>query len=1026
MNAQNTEKAFETYLEESLTEKSGWNKGSNKDWDSDNAIFPTHITSFIEKTQPDLWEKMKDLHGDQLEVEIVKALIKELNQKGTIEIVRNGFKFHGKRFAVAYFRPANALNEETLEKYKQNHLTVTRQILCHPNANDTIDMLFSINGLPVATCELKNPRTGQNWRHAIKQYKEDRNPGAPLFTFQKRALVHFAADPNEIYMATRLAKEKTFFLPFNRGSKPQEMECGSGNPQHESGYRTGYFWEEVLQRDSFLDIIKNFIFIERKEMITQNNRGERKKIKKETLIFPRYHQLDVVRKLISQAKAENAGKNYLVQHSAGSGKTNSISWLSHRLSSLHNDSDEKIFDCVIVITDRTVLDSQLQEAVYQIEHAQGVVKAIDKDSKQLADSLIDGTKIVVTTLQKFPFVLKGLLRLAGAESTDSPDSASLAKAREWEEKIAQRKYAVIVDEAHSSQSGETARELKAILGAGTNDSTSEEGEEDWQDGLNQVMDSRGGQTNLSFYAFTATPKGKTLELFGRNNKPSHIYSMRQAIEERFILDVLENYTTYNVYFKLLKKASEDPDVSKKKAAKKLTKFMALHDVNINQKTEIMIEHFRQHVLHQMNGKAKAMVVTGSRESAVRYMLAFQKYIDEKKYSDIRPLVAFSGKVHLKDKNKSYTEPEMNIDVLTGKKISETQLREKFDTDLYQVLLVANKYQTGFDQPLLHTMYVDKKLSGVQAVQTLSRLNRNAPGKKHPFVLDFVNKSEDIYDSFKPYYDTTVLQDSSDPGQLEVLKHELDNYQIYHWSEVEAFSKIYYKPIEKQNSSDHARLEKHVAPAVDRYKSKDKDSQKEFKDKLGSYIKLYSYLSQIMPFSDSELEMLYSYSRHLITELPFDSDGSMVNPEDKVALHFFRIERVSSGAIDLNDGEFQGVKPPVHVGGGREEDDRSPLSQIIDTVNERFGTEFKEEDRLFFEQIKEKAVSDDDIIQTAEANTLDKFELGIKKSIEDMMIQRISENDELVSKYLENIDFQKIVLPLLAKDIYKTIKKKGQD
>jgi len=781
----------------------------------------------------------------------------------------------------------------------------------------------------------------------------------------------------------------------------------------------------VLARDSFLDILGHFMFIEKKEEKVDDGRGGQRRIVKEAVIFPRYHQLDAVRKIVTSARAEGTGHNYLIQHSAGSGKTNSISWLSHRLASLHSEGDRKVFDCVIVITDRRVLDKQLQDAIYQIEHAQGVVKAIDQDSRQLAAALIDGTKIVITTLQKFPFVLRGLLHAAGAESREKATADEKRQAREWEAAIAARKYAVIVDEAHSSQTGETARELKAILGAAANET--EEGEADWEDRLNQIMQSRGRQPNLSFFAFTATPKGKTLELFGRAGPSGlpeafHSYSMRQAIEEGFILDVLTNYATYATYYRLLKAAEDDPELPKKKAARALAKFMSLHPHNIEQKTEVMVEHFRRSVKHRLGGKAKAMVVTSSRLHAVRYMHAFQRYIGENGYTDICPLVAFSGTVRDPYSGKEYTEPGMNVDVVTGKPISESQLPERFDSPDYQILLVANKYQTGYDQPLLHTMYVDKRLDGVQAVQTLSRPNRMIPGKDAPFVLDFVNDSVDIYRAFKPYYDTTSLQEASDPSKLETLKHELDQAQVYYWSEVEAFARVFYKPTERQNAADHAHLQRHLQLAVDRFKgTREEEKRSEFRDKLSGYVKLYAFLSQIIPYTDPDLEMLYSYGRFLLPHLPPDRDTSIIKVGDEVALQYYRLERVYSGAIEVREGEPQPIKSPTDAGTGKAKDEKAPLSEIIEVLNERFGTHFTKEDRLFFQQIKEKACKDSQVIQTALANPLDKFELGIRKLIEDFMIERMAENDEIVTRYMTDQEFQGSAFPILAKEIFDAIR-----
>lgn len=1025
MTAQTNEYAFESHVAEILA-RVGWETGTPADWDVERALFPARVLAFVVDTQPALWARMQALHGAALDIMIVDAVAKELDLKGTLHVLRHGFKFYGQTFRMAHFRPAHGLNDAVLSLYGKNRLTVTRQLPCHPGRHDTLDMLFALNGLPVATCELKNPGTGQSWRHAVRQYQEDRDPRAPVFGFKTRTLVHFAADPDEIHMATRLRRDATHFLPFNRGSAPGQVQCGKGNPAHPSGYRTGYFWEEVLQRDSFLDIVGHFMFVQKTEEKVDDGKGGQRRVVREALIFPRYHQLDSVRRLVDAARDQGAGRNYLVQHSAGSGKTNSISWLSHRLASLHDAADRKVFDCVIVITDRRILDQQLQDAIYQIEHAQGVVKPIDDDSHQLAEALIDGTPIVITTLQKFPFVLRGLLAAAGAKSQDAANDVERARAREWEAAIAARKYAVIVDEAHSSQTGESARELKAILGT-TVTAEGEEGESDWEDRLNQVMASRGRQPNLSFFAFTATPKGKTLELFGRpgaDGKPEafHLYSMRQAIEEGFILDVLANYTTYKTYYRLLKAAEADPELPKKKAARALAKFMSLHPHNVEQKTEVIVEHFRRSVRHRLGGRAKAMVVTSSRLHAVRYMRAFQHYIAENGYTDIRPLVAFSGSVHDPETDQDYTEPGMNVDVVTGKPIGESQLPDRFESPDFQILLVANKYQTGFDQPLLQAMYVDKRLDNVQAVQTLSRLNRMIPGKDAPFVLDFVNEAEDIYRAFKPFYDGTRLKAVSEPSKIEKLKHELDEAQVYHWREVEAFAAVFYKPEGRQGPSDHAQMERCLQPAVDRFKATDDpERRQEFRDKLDGYVQFYAFLSQIIPYPDRDLEMLYSYGRFLVPHLDADRDGARVKVGDEVALQYYRMERVFCGVIELREGEARYVESPTEVGTGRANEEKAPLSKIIEVLNERFGTQFAEADRLFFQQIKEKACGDEHVVRTALANPLDKFELGIRKLIEDLMIERMTENDQIVTRYMADREFQGSAFPILAREIFDEVR-----
>lgn len=1028
---QTTEKAFESYVTEILSsENVGWANLNRNLWDKSYALFPQELMAFLEDSQPDLFQEMRDLHGANLQSMLIAALVKELDVKGSLFVLRNGFKFYGKTFRLAYFKPAHGLSPDVLALYEKNRLGVTRQVYCHPNDNKTVDVMLSLNGLPIATIELKNPQTGQTYRHAIKQYREDRNPSAPLFNFKSRSLVHFAADSEEVYMTTRLAGDKTFFLPLNRGSHPGQQKCGAGNPGHPSGYRTGYFWEEVLQRDSILEIVGQFMFIEQDEKTVDDGKGGRKTITTEKMIFPRYHQLRAVRRLVSTSRAEGSGYSYLIQHSAGSGKTNSISWLAHRLSTLHNEANQKVFDCVIVITDRRVLDSQLQDAVYQIEHAQGVVKAIDRDSKQLAEALVDETKIVVTTLQKFPFVLNGLLKVAGAEDIEKPTEEQKKAAEEWATQLSKRRYALIVDEAHSSQSGDTAKELKGMLGSRANTS---------EDMLNQAVESGPTQPNLSFFAFTATPKGKTIDLFGRKNSEGveesfDVYSMRQAIEEGFILDVLQNYTIYDTYFRLVKKIEDDPNVPKRKGSRALAKFMTLHPHNIEQKIEVIVEHFRLHVQRLLGGNAKAMIVTSSRKHAVKFKLALERYLKEHGYTGIHALVAFSGTVKLDAKDSDYTgpdssdytEPQMNIDVVSGKQISESQLPARFDSDDYQILLVADKYQTGFDQPRLMAMYVDKRLDGVQAVQTLSRLNRKIPGKESEniFVLDFVNKATDIYKAFKPYYDKTSLQESADPHKLEQIKHDLDKAQIYHQEEVEAFAGVYYKLPSQQRSKDHADLNRHTDPCKQRFIDRDDedDAKWDFRDKLSAYVSLYSFLSQIMPYGDPELEKLYSFAKFALPKLPRKGESVSVVLTDEIALSYYRLKPVWADGIKLVEGEEKYVKSPTDVGTGGPEEPRAPLSELIKSLNDKFGSELTEEDRLFFEQVREKATQDDRVIQTALANPFDKFQMGIKKLLDDLMIARMAENDEIVTKYMGDDKYKAIAFPFLAQAIFESVHK----
>ena len=1017
MTTQATEKAFEDAVESMLL-AGGWAEGDRDEWDPERAVFPARVVAFLRADDPERWARLSGQHGDGLEAELVRCLVRDLDSKGALHVLRHGFRFQGKTLRIAHFRPAHGLNPDTVQDYERNELTVTRQVRCHPKGNATVDLLFALNGVPVATCELKNPQTDQTWRDAVVQYQKDRNPSAPLFKFKRRALVHFAADPDEVHMTTLLAKSKTRFLPFNRGSDPGAVQCGAGNPPDPSGYRTRYFWQEVLQRDRFMDILGSYIFVETRSETVYDN-GEARTVEHEMVVFPRYHQLDALDNLIETARSEGPGHNYLVQHSAGSGKTNTISWLAHRLSTLHA-GNEKTFDGVVVITDRRALDNHLQNAVYQIDHQQGVVKKIDRDSKQLAQALADKTPIVITTLQKFPFVLQGMLSVAAGEPGGSLAGSDEAEAERLMKAVAGRRYAMIVDEAHSSQTGETARAMKAILG----ERTSAVEIEDWQDGLNAVVASRGHQPNLSFFAFTATPKGKTIELFGRKKdagaepEPFHVYSMRQAIEEGFILDVLRNYTTYKTFFQLVQTADQDEDFPKRRTAVALSKFVATHAFNISQKTEVIIEHFREHIRRRIGGRAKAMVVTSGRLPAVRYMQAFQNYITEHGYTDVHPLVAFSGTVVDPDSGEEFTEPRMNIDIRSGEPISEAGLPRRFDSPDYQILLVAEKYQTGFDQPLLQAMYVDKPLGGVQAVQTLSRLNRVAEGKESPFVLDFVNDPDDISEAFSPYYDQTQLQTCTDPYHLDILKHQLDEAQVYHDGEVDAFAAVFYKPRGEQHPSDHAALQAALQPALDRFGALDDDRQTEFHERLGAFVGLYAFVSQIIPYDDCELERLYSYGRALLRYL--HQNTAAIQLGDDVELDYYRLQKASSGSISAVE-DHPGVTSPTSVGSGDPDEAKAPLSEIIERLNERFGTDFTDSESLFLQQIQQDALGHDDIRNIAEANNFDKFSLNVQAFLKELMIDRMSDNDALVTRYVNEDDFREIVAEGLLRGIFDAIK-----
>jgi len=1002
---------LESAIEADLINRGGYQPVNPKEYMADLGLFPFEVIEFVKSSQSVKWTSLEASLGEKAEDTLITTLRKELNSKGALKVLRQGFKCFGKTFKLAYFTPNTKLNDGAWADYEFNRLGVSRQVHFDPeNKALSVDMVLALNGLPVVTIELKNPMSnGETVEDAKIQYN-GRNPNAPLFRFKERALVHFAVDPDNVLMTTKLAKGDTRFLPFNKG-----RDNGAGNPILKGDYDTAYLWKEVLAKDSLMDILARFLHleIEEKKIVTK---GGVKTKRKETMIFPRYHQLDVVRKLITSSQDKGSGHNYLVQHSAGSGKSNSIAWLAHRLSSLHNADDEKVFDTVVVITDRRVLDQQLQDTIYQFEHKQGVVQKIDENTQQLAKALSGGTPIVISTIQKFPFITQAMDTLAKkGEGIDLSTSG--------------RKFAVIVDEAHSSQSGETAKELRKVLNRdgieaaiaeeflGTED---EDMSEDAKENLAREMKARPKQPNISFFAFTATPKYKTLKLFDEpgpsGEAPFHLYSMKQAIEENFIMDVLKYYTTYKSYFGVIKKIEDDPNVPKREAAKSLAKYISLHPVNISQKVEVIIEHFRSHTKHKIGGRAKAMVVTGSRLHAVRYKLAFDKYIKDKGYEGIRSLVAFSGKVVDPDvPNSSFTETSMNDG------IREPEVPEKFASEEYQVLLVADKYQTGFDQPLLHSMYVDKRLSGIQAVQTLSRLNRKTTGKEDTFVMDFVNEREEIFHSFKQYHTVALPGEEPDPHKLYELQHKLEDAQVFETSEVDQFSEIWFKDRYEPTSKDHQKIDSILKLAVERYKKHSEDEKEEFKSLLTSFRSLYAFLSQIIPYQDSTLEKLYTYGRFLLARLPKHSESEQYDVDDEVALKFYRLQKISEGSIELNEGEASFLKGPSDVGTRKAADDEVPLSILIGKLNERFGTDFALADQLFFDQVEETAVNDSALISAAHANSIDNFRLVFEKAFPGLVIGRMDSNEEIVDRLMQDQRFKEAASAHILQEVYDRIR-----
>ncbi len=1013
-----TETAFESAIEQGLVAAGGYRKRYATDYDEALALFPDDVIGFIQDSQPKRWEQLETLLADKTHATVLDSLAKELATKGTLHVLRHGFKCYGKSLRLAYFRPNSGLNPDGAAQYAHNRLSITRQVaftsvLKRPDGKPRrciIDVTLAVNGLPVATAELKNPLTGQRAADAVAQYQRDRDGRDLLFAFKQRALVHFAVDPDEVWMTTRLKGRETVFLPFNRG-----YEHGAGNPPVPGNWKTHYLWDEVLQADSLLDILQRFMHLEVKEKKVSSDKGART-IRKESMIFPRYHQLDAVRKLTAHARVHGSGRNYLVQHSAGSGKSNSIAWLAHRLASLHDARDVKVFHSVVVVTDRRVLDQQLQATIYQFEHKTGVVEKIDENTQQLARALSQGTPIIITTIQKFPFIAQALSTLEKKGEGVAVDTAG-------------KRFAVIVDEAHSSQSGETARTLRGMLNkdgiesaiaAQLSDDEDDEMSEEARKAVLRDALRRARQPNLSFFAFTATPKFKTLVLFDEpgpsGTAPFHEYSMRQAIEEGFIMDVLDNFTTYKRFYGLVKQAENDPEVPRRKAAKALARYMELHAVNIEQVVSVIVEHFRLHVMQEIGGRAKAMVVTGSRLAAVKYKLAFDKYVRERGYSGIRSLVAFSGTVEdPDDPGSAYTEVAMN------EGLAESELPEAFERDDYRVLLVAEKYQTGFDQPLLQTMYVVKKLAGVQAVQTLSRLNRVAPGKARTFVLDFVNDEDEIYKAFKPYYESTPIGENASPQRLNALQHQLLEWAIFSPADVGAFAVVWYKGRREQSPADHRQINAVLDGVVQRFGQRDEEDREAFRAQLTAFRNLYAFLSQIIPYQDSELEKFYTFVRNLISKLPPPGDGRAFTLDDEVALRFYRLQQMTDGSIDLEKGYAYPLKGPTDVGTGGVKDEEVPLSTLVDKLNDRFGTDFTQADQLFFDQIRVSAEENEKIVEAAKANNLSNFSAFLEKALDELFIDRMEGNEDIFSRVMTDKAFRNAAQEHLAREIFERVR-----
>lgn len=946
------EKVFEEHIVACLTSDQGYiERDCPSHYDVAHALDPELLFRFLKDTQPEAWQVLEEHYSAQAEAEVLKRLGKALTDNPTHIVLREGLKLVPNiRFALCFFKPASNLNPDLTRLYEANILSVMRQVTYSAKNKNAIDLVTFVNGIPVTTLEVKNLLTGQNVKHAEKQYRQDRSPaGEPLLTFKRGAIVHFAVDQDNVSMTTRLMNGKTRFLPFNRG-----RDGGAGNPDVPGENRVAYLYKDlpdtkaVFSREVLLDLIGRFIHLER-------SGG------KEVVIFPRFQQFDAVRKVLADARSKGAGQNYLIQHSAGSGKSNTIAWTAHQIINLHDAGDQPLFDTAIIVTDRLVLDRQLQNTIGGFAQTEGVVKKIDGTSRDLKDAILKGARIIITTIQKF-----GTEHLATISGQGG------------------RNFAVIIDEAHSSQSGKAAQAMSDALTRDANSS------DDIEDLILAFQKARGPQKNISFLAFTATPRNVTLERFGRigpdgTPRPFHLYSMRQAIEEEFIVDVLKNYTTYGAYYQLEKTIEDDPAFKGRKAQSRVARYASLHPTAIDQKVEVIVEHFRRHVAGKLNGQAKAMIVTQSREHALRYWQQLNRYIEDKGYTDLKALVAFSGDLTV-DGNV-WTEA-------TANGFAETELPKKFDTDEFQILVVAEKYQTGFDQPKLVAMYVDKKLAGLQAVQTLARLNRSYGKDKPTFVLDFQNTMEEVKEAFAPFFEATALEERTDLNQIYDLEQRIASSTYIHKDEVERFADQFFKG--DLTTQDRLKLEGTVRLAVDRFElDEDEAQQEEFRQLLKSFQRFYAFVAQVVSLNDAWLEKLYAYTAWLSRLLPSrDVPADIAITDDMLTLSAFKLQKGEEGSASLNAGDTRSLDPITEFGANpyTEEEEKS-LSEIIDSFNERHGTKFSREDFVRFERVT-RDIMDEDMTEMVKNNPADVVYNAFSQAFFQGMVRAFQQDNEM--------------------------------
>ncbi len=967
-----TEEKFEDHIEKSLN-SSGWKSLHYSEYDRNLCQISSELLTFIKESQEKEYEKLTQQYGSQTDDKLCKRVCDEISKRGIVDVLRKGVKDHGSHFQLVYFEPKSGLNPEHQKLYGQNRFTVVRQLHFSPKNENSIDVSLFLNGIPLVTMELKNNLTSQTILDSEKQYR-NRDTKELLLQF-KRCIVHFCVDNDKVSMTTRIMGSKTKFLPYNKGIE---------NPINPDGHKTHYLWDEVLQPKSVLDILENFVHVSVEiDKEYDKTKGKIVDKKKEILIFPRYHQLTVIRNLRNTIREEGVGHNYLVGHTTGSGKSYSIGWLSHLLTSLYKTKDDKnrMFDTIIVVTDRKVLDQQLQQTIKQLEQTQGVVNPIDQNSKQLLESLEKGKDIIITTIQKFPFISEEIGKLSS------------------------KTFGVIVDEVHSSQGGESSKHLKKSL-SNVDDQEDDGERDDIDEEILKEIRSRQKQPNISFFGFTGTPKSKTLEVFGRKNDqnqfvPFHSYTMKQSIHEGFTLDVLQSYTTYSRWFKLNKKEVEDKELPKSKVMTELVKFVDSHEVTIQNKVRIILDNFVNNSSKKINGRSRGMVVVRSRLHCVLFYHEMKKQMKEQNLN-YSCLVAFSGTV--KHSGQDCTEDSLN-DLPSGVGIPES-----LKTPQYRLLIVSSKFQTGFDEPLLHSMYVDKKLGGLQCVQTLSRLNRTMSGKTDTFILDFVNKPEEVYESYQPYFETTVLEGETDPNRLYTVQHEIENFHLFTPVELEDFCKIFFD----DNEPDE-KLQPILNTIVTKWSQiEERDDREQFRHLIQSFIRLYGYISQIITFEDISLEKLFVFLRYLNKKLPKREKEDLGDIINTVDLDSFRIQKKFEGGITLVEGTILEVKDEGDSkGAGEEEIDL--LSEIIKGLNQIHGSELTDEDKLDLENVQKRIEDHKDLKKVfmgdnSESNKKSKFDEVLNSIILSYVNDRFDfykkMEDPKVKKYINSLMYQK--------------------